>query len=201
MSVVDSQSLIQGVLEGKVVSFPTDTVPALAALPERSGEIYRLKRRSADKPLILMAAEPKAFQPYLGGAGEDRAQWRRIMDQVWPGAVTLVLPASPAVPPALNPRQDGTIGLRIPACPPALAILAQTGPLATTSANLSGAAPLQTLAEIAQVFPEALVLKLEPPSLVVGSGQPSTVAQWQAGQWSLLRQGQMPFPPADDDKV
>lgn len=201
MPVVDPEALIQGALEGKVVSFPTDTVPALAARPEQSGQIYQLKGRSPDKPLILMAAEPSAFQLYLGGAEEERTLWRRIMGRVWPGAVTLVLPASPAVPPALNPRRDGTIGLRIPASPPALAILAQTGPLATTSANLSGAPSLQTLGEIAAVFPEALVFKLDNPRLVLGSGQPSTVVQWRSGQWRVLRQGETSWPPTDSPEV
>ncbi|MEB3174119.1 MAG: L-threonylcarbamoyladenylate synthase [Cyanobacteriota bacterium] len=201
MPFVDDASLIQGVLAGKVISFPTDTVPALAALPLHSGQIYPLKGRSAEKPLILMAADPKAFQPYLGGAEEERAQWRQIMAQVWPGAVTLVLPASAEVPPALNPRQDGTIGLRIPACPRALALLAQTGPLATTSANLSGAPPLRTLAEIAVVFPDVLVWALATVHHPLGSGQPSTVAQWQGRQWRVLRRGSEPFPPGDDLKL
>lgn len=57
------------------------------------------------------------------------------------GALTLVLPASDKVPRVMNPQDPTTIGIRVPNHPIARAILAQTGPMATTSVNVSGKPP------------------------------------------------------------
>ncbi|MGK7958032.1 MAG: Sua5/YciO/YrdC/YwlC family protein, partial [Crocosphaera sp.] len=54
MPEVSQQQLITGAKQGKVVSFPTDTVPALAALPDSASLIFATKKRPPDKPLILM---------------------------------------------------------------------------------------------------------------------------------------------------
>ena len=69
-------------------------------------------------------------------------------------------------------------------------ILEQTGPLATTSANLSGQPPLESVAEIQAQFPE--VLTLVPSELATGttaSSLPSTVAKWTGSEWKILRHG------------
>jgi L-threonylcarbamoyladenylate synthase len=65
--------------------------------------------------------------------------------------------------------------------------LAQTGPLATTSANLSGQPPLLTGTEIAVQFPQALVLTTTEE--VSAIGVPSTVAKWTGSSWEILRPG------------
>ena len=78
----------------------------------------------------------------------------------------------------------------MPDFPLALKILEQTGPLATTSANLSGQSPLESVAEIEAVFPE--VLTLVPSELATAtttSSLPSTVAKWTGSEWEILRQG------------
>ncbi|MGB3767388.1 MAG: Sua5/YciO/YrdC/YwlC family protein, partial [Phormidesmis sp.] len=67
----------------------------------------------------------------------------------------------------------------------------RTGPLATTSANLSGQPPLTDPQEIAQTFPTALVLSVPSGLAIDPSGQPSTVAKWTDGGWEILRQGKV----------
>lgn len=131
-----------------LVSFPTDTVPALAALPERAHLIYAAKQRSFDKPLILMAGAISDLWPYVAGNPQERATWQTVAERYLPGAVTLVLPASDRVPAAMNPQDPTTIGVRVPHHAAACAILRQTGPLATTSVNRSGQPPLLTMTEI-----------------------------------------------------
>lgn len=175
---------------GALISFPTDTVPALAVLPAQAGLIFTAKQRSGDKPLILMGASPEDLWPFVIGTPSEWEIWQQVADRYWPGAMTLVLPASDRVPPAMNPSCTQTIGLRVPKHDIALAILAQTGPLATTSANLSGEPPLQTMAEIAAQFPEALtLLPSELGSHELSFGVPSTVVKWTKSQWEILRQG------------
>ncbi|AFY86994.1 MAG: Threonylcarbamoyl-AMP synthase [Chroococcidiopsis cubana SAG 39.79] len=186
MPQVSIAELVAGVRAGCVVSFPTDTVPALAALPERADLIFATKQRSQDKPLILMGAKAEDLWDYVIGTEAEWRVWQQVAAQYWAGALTLVLPASDRVPQAMNPTDPTTIGVRVPQSAIAREILAQTGPLATTSANLSGQPPLETLTEIAAQFPDVLTLQI---SDVSGIGVPSTVAKWMGSGWVILRQG------------
>lgn len=190
MAQVSLSKLVAAARSGALVSFPTDTVPALAVLPEQSELIFAAKQRSGDKPLILMGASLEALWSYVSGSAAEQEIWQQVADRYWPGALTLVLPASDRVPPAIDPRHTNTIGLRVPNHDVALKILAQTGPLATTSANLSGQPPLQTVVEISAQFPQVLtLLPSELESSKSGLGVPSTVAKWTGSQWEILRQG------------
>lgn len=196
MTQVSIETLVQGAISGDyIVSFPTDTVPALAVRPDRAELIFIAKQRRQDKPLILMAAKPEDIWPYVESSSEELQVWQQVAQQHWPGALTLVLPASAKVSPAMNPTDPSTIGVRVPNFPFAQMILEQTGPLATTSANLSGQPPLEAVAEIEAQFPE--VLTLNPTELLAlqsASRIPSTVAKWTGNGWEILRQGAVSFP-------
>lgn len=179
---------------GSLISFPTDTVPALAIRPDRAQDLFQAKQRSTQKPLILMGASQGDLWPYVDTTGvpaEIIDQWQQLMAQYWPGAVTFVLPVGPAGQPwaaALNPENPTTLGLRVPNHDLARSLLQQTGPLATTSANRSGEPALTDLPSIAQAFPQVAVL--DPGAgLSGGSGQASTVVQWQDDGWQVLRSG------------
>lgn len=184
-------ALVAGASSGQIVSFPTDTVPALAVRPDCSELIFMAKQRSQEKPLILMGAYPASVWPFVKGTDAEREIWQQVAQKYWPGALTLVLPASAQVPAAINPSDPTTIGVRVPNSKIAIAILSQTGPLATTSANRSGEPPLQTMEEIEAEFPD--VLTLHPHELeatqAIPLGIPSTVAKWTGEGWQILRQG------------
>jgi L-threonylcarbamoyladenylate synthase len=203
MTVVSLDALISGARAGKLVSFPTDTVPALASLPEKSSLIYSAKQRSREKPLILMAAHPDEVWAFTQGRDEEYKVWREVAKKYWPGALTLVLPASKRVPRVMVSGSDEnfsqstnqlsnsvTVGIRIPDNAIARKILAQTGPLATTSINLSGQPPLLTVSEIEAQFPDILSLAAtEYDTELQGIGLPSTVVKWTEENWQVLRQG------------
>jgi L-threonylcarbamoyladenylate synthase len=195
MTPVSITDLVAGVFAGRVVSFPTDTVPALAALPEQSDLIFAAKQRSQDKPLILMGAKAADLWAYVMGTEEEWRVWQQVAAKYWAGALTLVLPASDRVPKAMNPADPTTIGVRVPQSAIAQEILAQTGPLATTSANLSGQPPLATMAEIEAQFPDVLTLQSTDFTNVSGMGVPSTVAKWTGSGWQILRQGAVLLDP------
>ncbi|AFZ56923.1 L-threonylcarbamoyladenylate synthase [Anabaena cylindrica FACHB-243] len=178
--------LINGARGGSLVSFPTDTVPALATIPEKAELIYAAKQRSLDKPLILMAARPEDLWTYVQGSEIEYQIWQEVVDKYWPGGLTLVLPASDKVPTVMNPVDPTTIGIRVPNNAIAQNILAQTGPLATTSANLSGQPPLETVAAIQTAFPGVITLE---STTYQGLSVPSTVAKWTGMDWQILRQG------------
>ncbi|MGD1895754.1 MAG: L-threonylcarbamoyladenylate synthase [Phormidesmis sp.] len=174
-----------------LVSFPTDTVPALAARAQQAALIFVAKQRPPEKPLILMGASLDDLLPYVKGSTTEVETWKALAETYWPGQLTLVLPASDRTPQDLNPTHTGTLGIRVPNHPIALKLLSQTGPLATTSANLSGQPPLTTAADISQTFPTALTLPAESYSQQAASGKPSTVAQWTGSGWQILRQGKI----------
>jgi len=163
-----------------LASFPTDTVPALAAHPQQAALIFTAKQRSFDKPLILMVATVTDIWDYVDGTEAERYQWELIVNQHLPGALTLVLPASDRVPAIMRSQNRSTIGIRVPNHAIAQAILAQTGALATTSANLSGQPPLQAMTDIEAQFPTVLTLSPDAIQQIAGmqppivSGSPSS---------------------------
>ncbi len=193
MTQVSLNELIIRAKSGHLVSFPTDTVPALAILPERAELIFAAKQRPADKPLILMGATAEDLWPYVSGTAAEKEIWQQIAETYWPGPLTLVLPASALAPKAMNPIDPSTLGIRVPNCELTCQILAATGPMATTSANRSGSPPLTTMASIAAAFPEVFTLKENQRKL--GSGLPSTVAKWTGEGWQILRQGAINLSP------
>jgi L-threonylcarbamoyladenylate synthase len=183
--LLDAVALAQALAGGSAAIFPTDTVPALAARPSEVAQLWELKDRPADKPMILMAADPGPLLEAL--SIPLRQEWILLAQRHWPGALTLVLPAQGPIAEALHPS-GGTLGLRVPACPLALELLRLTGPLATTSANPSGAPSCLTPEEAAQAFPS--VPMLGPLPWPTAEGQGSTVLAWgPQGGWQLLRRG------------
>jgi L-threonylcarbamoyladenylate synthase len=161
----------------------------------RARAIYEIKDRPSHKPLILMAAKITDFASFIAPELDSRAiaSFNQLAQTHWPGGLTMILPAS-KLGCRLNPNMQ-TLGMRIPNHGVAIAILQQTGPLLTTSANRSGAAPLDTTAAIAEQFPSVWALGEIPgqyhPDIVTGSGQPSTVIEWTNSGWLVRRQGQI----------
>ena len=195
MPQVSLYRVIGATKTGNLISFPTDTVPALATLPEAAQLIFQAKQRSQDKPLILMVGKVADLWQYVQGTEREIKIWQAVAARYLPGALTLVLPASDRIPAVMNPLKNQTIGLRVPDCEIARSILLQTGALATTSANLSGAPPLLTMAEISDCFPQAFTLDIDLNTPT--SGQPSTVIKWDDSGWKLLRQGAVKFTDPD----
>ncbi|KGG18719.1 putative translation factor (SUA5) [Prochlorococcus sp. SS52] len=111
----------------------------------------------------------------------------RMCSSYWPGALTIVLPASGEIVQSLNPSGD-SIGIRIPACEVSMDFLNKSGPLATTSANLSGQETLIDPYELSQCFPKLPLLS--PVPWPTSSGLASTLIKWKSpGKWQLLRRG------------
>ncbi|MBE9102291.1 L-threonylcarbamoyladenylate synthase [Vacuolonema iberomarrocanum] len=207
MVQVAFEALVEAVRDGdRLLSFPTDTVPALASRPDDAGLIYAAKQRAQTKPLILMGSDLVDLLPYVQGTDAELGVWQRVTDQYWPGALTLVLPASDRLPKAMNPTDSTTIGIRVPNRAIARHLLRQTGPLATTSINRSGEPPLQTIDEINAAFPQ--VCTFTPTELAAleaslpkdlgaksaNSGIPSTVVKWTKQGWQMIRMGSIDLP-------
>lgn len=153
---------------GRLVAFPTETVYGLGAdaLNIRAVErVFAAKGRPADNPLIVHVASEEAL-PGLVAAVLPTA--RVLIARCWPGPLTLVLEASPAVP---DVTRGGlaTVAVRMPAHPVALELIRAAGrPIAAPSANLSGRPSPTTAQHVLHDLGEAVDLVLDAGPAPVG---------------------------------
>ena len=173
--------------EGSPIIFPTDTLPALGSSPKHAFKLWDLKKRSLKKPLILMGANQQQLFDLIDEFPPDSVL--EISRNYWPGPLTIVLPACGEVVDLLNPGSK-TIGLRVPDNDYARKLLEYTGPLATTSANISGESSCNSMEEASQVFPDIPILG--PLHWLNNSGIASTVIELNhSGSWKILRRGSL----------
>ena len=171
--------------KGSLGLFPTDTLPALCSYTKYSKQIWTIKKRPLNKPLILMGGCIEDLFDFVKPCAiEDGLKMAKIH---WPGALTIILPTLGNVSETLNCNSN-SIGFRVPDLRVARELLLQTGPLATTSANISGKSPVKDALEASIQFPGVPILGPLPwPS---SSGMASTVIEWKGkAKWNLLRPG------------
>ena len=174
--------LLQG---GGLVAFPTDTVYGLGASlnnPTSIALLYQVKDRQTSKAIPVLLGSSADLELVAEGVSEIA---RRFAERFWPGPLTLVVPRRPDLPEMLSPGP--TIGVRMPDHPLALALLRQSGPLAVTSANLSGEASAVTALEVLAQLEGRIPLILDGGRCPGGS--PSTVVDCTGSGLLILRQG------------
>ena len=184
--ILEATALVQRLRAGEAAIIPTDTLPGLAVMPDQAQTLWHLKRRPADKPLILMGATVDDLLQEVDVSCHREVE--ALAGHYWPGALTLVLPACDGGAAChLNPG-GRTLGCRIPACKQTRELLQISGPLATTSANRSGEPASMTSADASRYFPD--VAQLGPQPWPQPSGQASTVLVWvEVGRWRMARRG------------
>ena len=187
MNLVDCKCALKTLKNGLPIIFPTDTLPAIGCLPKFSDIIYEFKKRNRDKPLILMGSEHKQLVDYVQDSAKK--DYENIASKYWPGALTMVIPASEKQTKILT-SNDLTIGLRIPNSYIAQSLMRETGPLLTSSANISGFKGSTTVEGIALDFPSVKILG--PIPWEKSSGKASTIIVWKkSGDWRMIREGEV----------
>ena len=187
MNLVDVKTALKTLKSGLPIIFPTDTLPAIGCLPKFSNVIYDFKKRDRDKPLILMGSEQKQLVDYVQESAKE--DYENIASKYWPGALTMVIPASEKQTKTLT-SNDLTLGLRIPNSYMAQSLMRESGPLLTSSANISGFKGSITVEGIAQDFPSLKILGPIPWGKC--SGKASTIIFWnKSGDWGLIREGEV----------
>ena len=134
-----------------------------------------------------MGSEYKQLIDYVHESAKE--DYENIASKYWPGALTIVITASDKQ--TLNiTSNDLTIGLRIPKSYMAQSLLRETGPLLTSSANISGFKGSITVEGIALVFPT--IKFLGPIPWGESSGKASTIIFWKkSGDWRMIREGEV----------
>ena len=187
MNVINKESALEKLKSGLPIIFQTDTLPAIGCLPEFSQIIYEIKKRDINKPLILMGAENEQLIDYVHESAKE--DYENLADKYWPGALTMIIPVSENKKSTLTSK-NLTLGLRIPNSHIAKSLIKETGPLLTSSANISGIPGSITAEGISLDLPSVDILGPLPWEKC--SGHASTIIYWvKYGEWSLIRKGQV----------
>lgn len=172
-------------LRGGVAAIPTDTVYGFAALvhDEKAIErLYRIKERSQNKSIAVLLGD--AVQAHEV-AHEFPAKAQRLADKYWPGALTIIIRKKTGLPADLT--SNDLVGLRIPDHEFTRDLIRLTGPLAVTSANISGQPPAKSIAEFTDELGDQLDIIIDGgPSR---GGVPSSVINCDADPATILREG------------
>lgn len=171
--------------DGGLVAFPTDTVYGVGALVfdgKAIESIYTAKNRPIEKAIPVLIADADDMDK-VGMDIPDIA--RRIAARFFPGPLTCIIPKQPTLPSAVS--ATATVGVRVPGHDIARALLRAAGPMAVTSANISGQ-PSPSTAE--EVFAQ---LNGRIPLIIDGGktpgGVPSTVVDCASDEIKILREG------------
>lgn len=170
---------------GGLVAFPTDTLYGLGAcatLPASIERLFTAKDRPLERSIPILIASQDQLERV---AVEVPDAVRRLALAFWPGPLTLIVPRRGDLPAILGPTP--TVGVRVPDHPVALGLLQLAGPLAVTSANLSGSEGCTTAEQVEQVLSGRVDLILDGGRCP--GGVASTVAACDGGEVRILREG------------
>jgi L-threonylcarbamoyladenylate synthase len=148
------------VRRGDLVVLPTDTVYGIGAdafTPSAVTALLAAKGRGRDMPVPVLIGSRSVLDALVGTLSEPA---RRLVEVLWPGALTIVARHSPTLAWDLGDSQ-GTVAVRMPADLVALDLLKETGPMAVSSANRSGLPPATTCANAQAQLGEAVAVYLD----------------------------------------
>ena len=184
---------VDALLRGGIVSFPTDTVYALAAAlssPDAIARLFHVKQRPLAKPIPLLLASAANLTAV---AARVEPGLLEFVARYWPGPLTVIVPARDDVPDgvtATSPSGQRTVAVRVPNHVLALTIIEQAGGVvAATSANPSGAPPALTAGEVAESLGSSVNLILDGGR--APGGVASTIIEIGPAGPVVLRQGEI----------
>ncbi len=189
----DVETALAQLAAGKVVAAATESYFGLLAdieNPLAVEALFALKPRGADKGVPTILPSRSAWPALVAGAIPNLAQ--AFADALWPGGLSIALPAAPSV--AVRVALDGSLAVRLPGVSPAAELAGRFGrPLSATSANQPGAPPATRSLAVELAFASAVaqgvlfVLSGESPG-----GAPSTVVRVSEGEYAVARIGAVP---------
>lgn len=171
---------------GRLVVLPTDTVYGVAADafdPAAVRRLLRAKGRGRDMPPPVLVAATSTLDAL---ASKVSPLARELMDQLWPGPLTLVCRQQPSLTWDLGDAR-GTVAVRMPADDLALDLIRTTGPLAVSSANRSGMPAAVEVVEAVEMLGDSVAVYLDTGH--AAGGLASTILDVTAEVPRVLREG------------
>lgn len=175
-------------MKDELIVFPTDTLYGLAGRINDLSlqKIYAAKQRPEEKAIPVLVGDLRQLDQL---ASLIKPEVIALMQAYWPGPLTLVVPKKAGLPASLSPYPG--LAVRMPDHPFALSLLQQSGPLAVTSANISGEQNPSTAKEVYAQLNGRVDLILDGGMYPGGKG--STIIDCQGDKPLLLREGPIPF--------
>ncbi len=182
---------VEALAQGRLVVLPTDTVYGIAADALQADAVQGLldaKQRGRDMPPPVLIAEPAMLRAL---AASVSAEVNEVAKRFWPGALTLIMKAQGSLRMDLG-RTEGTIAVRVPDHEQTRELLRRTGPLAVSSANISGEPPATSIDEAIAQLGDSVAVYLD------GGPTPGPVASTivelsQTPGGRIIRQGVIGF--------
>lgn len=168
--------LISILKKGGVAVIPTDTIYGIvgsALNPETVERIYQLRRRSKNKPMIILISSLNDLKKF--GIKLSDIQ-RSFLEQNWPNPLSVVLPVT----------GKNSLAFRMPKDENLLKILRKTGPLVAPSANFEGEKAAENINEAKTYFGKEIDIYLDAGQI---NSKPSTLVTWEGSSIKILRQG------------
>jgi L-threonylcarbamoyladenylate synthase len=168
-----------------LVAFPTDTVYGVGALAfdgKAVQSIYAAKDRPIEKAIPVLMGDMKDLDKIAMDI--PSIAWK-LASRFWPGPLTILVPKKPILPEAVS--ITSTIGVRVPDHEIARALLRAAGPMAVTSANVSGRASPTTAEEVFAQLSGRIELIIDGGK--TPGGMPSTLVDCTGNEIRILREG------------
>jgi len=182
---------IEAVAEGSIIGIPTETVYGLGVDPyseEAVKSLFNIKERDDSKPVSLLV--PSYDSVHKLNIITDIPE---VVDLYWPGPLTVVVETSEKFVDGVGTKSPNTIGIRVPDNELAIELLNITGPLAVTSANLTGQKEVKNHQDAEEIFKDSVKHYIEGEA-VHGNG--STVVDLREPGGEILREGPLKWPPS-----
>jgi L-threonylcarbamoyladenylate synthase len=170
---------------GGLVAFPTDTVYGVGALAfdgKAVESIYAAKDRPVEKAIPILIGDSDELEK-VGLDIPDSAH--RLAFRFWPGPLTILVPKRADLPDAVS--ATSTVGVRVPDHDIARALLRAAGPMAVTSANISGKQSPVTAGEVYEQLAGRIELIIDGGK--TPGGVPSTLVDCTTSELRVLREG------------
>lgn len=185
LPAIQIQTALEILQTGGIVAFPTDTVYGVGALAFDNAaieSIYTAKDRPIEKAIPILIGDLSDLEK----VAEDIPDMAlRFAARFWPGPLTCIVPKKQTLPPAVS--ATSTVAVRIPDHPDARALLRAAGPMAVTSANLSGQPNPSTALDVYQQLNGRIPLILDGGK--TPGGVPSTLVDCTGDEPVILREG------------
>ena len=170
---------------GGLVAFPTDTVYGVGALAfdgKAVESIYKAKDRPIEKAIPILIGDTEDITKI---SSEVPPMAKKLAERFWPGPLTIVVPKHLSLPDSVSAKN--TVGVRVPDHLVARSVLRAAGPMAVTSANLSGQPSPSTAQEVFTQLNGRIALILDGGK--TPGGVPSTLVDCTGSQPIVVRQG------------
>lgn len=177
---------VAAIARGALVVLPTDTVYGIGADafdPDAVAALLAAKGRGRQSPPPVLIPDVRTID---GLATDVPAAVRTLVEEFWPGGLTIICRAQPSLMWDLGETQ-GTVALRMPDHPAALALLRRTGPMAVSSANLTGVPAAMTAHEAQEQLGAAVQIFLDAGR--APGGVPSTIVDATGTELRIVRTG------------